>query len=112
MDLLHRTILDDLAAGESLISLREARNDRRLMLDGRPHEVRWIHRAASSGLRGVTGKRVILETIFQSGRRVTTESAITRFVHHQANGSFDLKPREPSEADHRAVEKRLAAAGL
>ena len=111
MDVLQRTIMDDLDAGDGLLSLKEARKDRRLMVDGRAHDLPWIHRAATKGLRGVTGQRTVLETIVQSGRKVTTSSAILRFVHRQANGPDIRIHRPPTEAQKKALRKEMSAAG-
>src|SRR5690349_24249321 len=98
-DPLDRSILDDLEAGEEPLSLNRARSDPRLKVDGRKHDLSWIYRATRQGCRGV-----VLESTMIGGVRVTTRSAIARFIRRQATGA-DRPARRP-DRQHQDAEKR------
>ena len=113
------TILDDLEAGEEPLSLSKARRDKRICIDGRPHDLSWIYRAAKSGCIGQVGTRIKLETITFAGKNVTTRSAIGRFIARQAGIDPEATGRAgdgaaglPNGVAHAAAKRRLAAAGL
>lgn len=79
----HSSVLDDLALGEEPITLNVARHLPALRVNGRSHDITWIHRAATRGCRGAGGSRVVLETTVISGKKLTTKSAVLRFVRRQ-----------------------------
>jgi len=105
-DLSSRSILDDLEAGEQPLSLNVARRDPRLCIDGRVHDISWIHRATGRGCRAASGERVQLESTILSGRKITTRSAIARFIARQAAPTAPTT--SPAKAHADAV-RRLAA---
>jgi len=113
LSILSRSIMDDIAAGEEFVTLSQARRDRQLRIDGRDRDLSWCYRATGEGVRGADGTRVILESTTQSGLKVTTPSAITRFVYYQIHGSTKptASPADSARAHVRA-ERSLAGAGL
>lgn len=111
-DHLSRDIHGDVAAGEQLLTLRQALKLPELAnpRDGQPHSVSWIHRAHLSGVRGAGGRRVKLEAVTRSGVFVTSPSAVRRFLHRQiAEAEPDKSLAPKSRLD---VDRQLAGSNI
>lgn len=107
-DPMERSILDDLADGEAPLSMNSARRDARLCIDNRPHDLSWIFRATSRGIRGT-----VLESTKIGGARVTTTSSIARFIARQAGSqNSSIQKSQATHRAHEAAERRLASCGL
>jgi hypothetical protein len=85
-----------------------------LCLNGAKRSIGWIHRAANEGCIGAGGGRIVLDTININGRKVTTKSAIARFIRRQSQGPAIAgpSPRAFTQAAPTATAERLARAGI
>ncbi len=103
-------ILQDLAAGETPLSMRSATKESCLRRDGRKPHVASLFRWASTGVRGV-----VLETCRIGGGSIcTTRPAILRFIHRLSNPAAEQTERSPADR-RRAFERaeaELARAGI
>jgi hypothetical protein len=116
-DPLARTILEDLAAGDTPIALSRAAHLPELMVNGRAHHASWLNRAARRGFLADGGARVKLETT-KLGKMVTTRSAVARFLHRlrssQAEPFSDslFDEKHLKTRSHMAAEAALARDGI
>lgn len=123
-DPFRRTVWDDLDAGEEPLTLNVARHLPALRVNGRSHDITWIHRATTRGCRGADGSRVVLETTVISGKKLTTKSAVLRFIRRQGvvkAATASAPPRQQMAAPRTAAppirsyadsSERLARAGI
>ena len=105
---------------EPAVSLARAAKLPELARDGRSPNPSTIFRWASRGIAR-NGRRVVLETVQQGGTRVTTRSAIGRFLEelsavapatHVLHAARTPDARAINEADAELAERELAAAGF
>ncbi len=118
---LDRSILDDFANGEEAVSLKSVCHDPRLKIDGKARSIGWAYRAVNRGVRGKNGELVALEFAIVGSARVTSASAVKRFLY-RLNQSIVNQTNETAAAKaavkaqlakpRNAVERELAAAGL
>ena len=100
-------ILQDLAAGETPVSLRAAAKEPCIRRDGRRPHVASVFRWASTGVRGV-----VLETCRVGGTLCTTRPALLRFIHRLSDpgAAAAAAAAAPSPVDRRRAFERAEAA--
>ena len=104
-----RDVLADIQSGSAALTASQIRKLPCLMVNGRQHDLSWVHRAFSSGCRAADGRRVRLASARTPGGRVTTREAVMRWLA-QLNGiSSEIRNHA---REHANAEKRLAALGL
>jgi hypothetical protein len=99
-----RSILDDLAAGESPLTLNAARRESIISRDGRSPDLSSMYRAVGRGWRGIVLESVVI------GSRRTTRSALLRWVARMSGArAVEQHQGRQLQREHAEAEQELAA---